>query len=62
VLIVVCAGFIFAARVIQKPKYDERNVRKRIKTGNAKERSFSPVPRVHKELKRTSTKDRSLPE
>jgi hypothetical protein len=25
-------------------EYDEGNVRKRIKTGNAKERSFSPVP------------------
>lgn len=28
VLIVVCAGFILAARIIQKRKYDEGDVRK----------------------------------
>jgi hypothetical protein len=42
-------------------EYDEGNVRKRIKTGNAKERSFSPVPRVHKELKRRSRKIGAFP-
>jgi len=30
----------------------EGDVRKRIKTGNAKEKSFSPFPRVHKEQKK----------
>ena len=54
VLFVFFAGFICAAHVIQKRKYDEGDVRKRIKTGNAQESSFSPAQQVHKELKRTS--------
>jgi putative heme iron utilization protein len=56
----VFGGFILAARVIRKLKYDEGDVRKRIKTGNAKERSFSLVPRIHKERKKHEQKDRSL--